>query len=544
MCGDLKVKRLNNIFDIRLERLRKDLQKIERFAVFGIGECSKNVMEHFEDMLPRIDAFIVSDIDPGVTFHGKPVIRFEEYKKPDVPILIAVSELYQDEIISKVKTRYKEYIPITNYFRKNESTYEMYENATEDEFYQYLSEWHIDTYGKVGETEEIFSEIKNRYRRIPEKRKIVFVVDTITVRIARIVKELARRGFSVRILNGWNREYAGDCEVDGIAGVEVISCHSVEEYLYEALQVNPCAYYLESPFARPFTPAIIIRFKKIYGKVIFSPYDVLNRSFPGYPDKVYQIERYALENADGVIWRYFAKEFYENELGFHMIGKHLLMMDGCENKKAAFRKDDDVVKICCVPTHIKYLLSKKDDKYIRTALLEEIFEKFEGRSDWLFHVYTWRASKEEREILQKLEMKYENFSVFIHVDHQKLMEELTKYDYGAWIMKGTEIPISPEYAVWGDGASDKVGEVSIRFGICNKFFEYIECGLPVITTYPIQLADEFFQQGILMRMTVDDLDIDVLKEKKGSFSSAINEAKKKYDIKNNVDAFVKFLDIL
>ena len=107
MGDDLKVKRLNNIFDIRLERLRKDLQKIGRFAVFGIGECSKNFMEYFEDMLPRIDAFIVSDIAPGVTFHGKPVIRFEEYKKTDMPILIAVSEIYQDEIISKVKNRYK-----------------------------------------------------------------------------------------------------------------------------------------------------------------------------------------------------------------------------------------------------------------------------------------------------------------------------------------------------------------------------------------------------------------------------------------------------
>lgn len=93
----------------------------------------------------------------------------------------------------------------------------------------------------------------------------------------------------------------------------------------------------------------MIRHKKLFGKIVFAAYDLMNDGYVQVSEKDNLKERYCLENADGIVWRWFSKEYLEEKKGFVYKGKSIQLLDYCKGFNIdGKRRPDDKLKLCFV----------------------------------------------------------------------------------------------------------------------------------------------------------------------------------------------------
>ena len=97
---------------------------------------------------------------------------------------------------------------------------------------------------------------------------------------------------------------------------------------------------------------------------------------------------------------------------------------------------------------------------------------FKEIADHQFHIHIY-ASRED-EVYERLARESKYIHYHGHLDPRMLMKELTRYDYG-----------------WA-GFNDAKNKVHLDVCLPNKTFEYISCGLPVLS-YPHKTLTEFIE---------------------------------------------------
>lgn len=97
---------------------------------------------------------------------------------------------------------------------------------------------------------------------------------------------------------------------------------------------------------------------------------------------------------------------------------------------------------------------------------------FREIADHQFHIHIY-ASRED-EVYERLARESEYIHYHGHLDQRELMNELTRYDYG-----------------WA-GFNDAKNKVHLDVCLPNKTFEYISCGLPVLS-YSHKTLTEFIE---------------------------------------------------
>ena len=204
------------------------------------------------------------------------------------------------------------------------------------------------------------------------------------------------------------------------------------------------------------------------------------------------------------------------------------------------KNNGKTVKICSLPTHIGTVLAEKPaSKYMYESTLKEILQKIGNCGDCCYHVFCWSATEEQKRQLEDLEKKYSNFKVFYHVEHLKLMKMISQYDYGCCLWSGSRIPRWPE-----PNDSNKTisySEGAFRYAMCNKYFDFISAGLPIITTFPEVLAAELEKKGILINMNLENFDLDYLREHKNSYQEKVRKVRDEFLIDNQIDKLIEFL---
>jgi len=115
-------------------------------------------------------------------------------------------------------------------------------------------------------------------------------------------------------------------------------------------------------------------------------------------------------------------------------------------------------------------------------------------------------------------------SRFIHYhgnwDQRVLLQELTKYDFG-----------------WA-GFNDARNRVHLDVVLPNKAYEYIACGLPILT-FPHKALSEFVEE---QRVGLVVEDFDIRERLESSHALHENVYRKRYDftIEKNIDSLVEF----
>lgn len=538
-----------------INKIIERLQDSE-IVIYGAGMYAQKIYSILEvyGIKNKVQYFVVTETGEKEEFiNDVPVISIEQIKriKKRFVVLVAVSAQYVAEVRVSLKDfESKDIIFLVDYERADEEFLPWIYEGEAEKFIHYILNRLISGQRIASRKDLVKAELlfqsgiqgdKYDYRR--KNVRIVFFVGIVTARTTRIISGLKKAGYEIEVFKLREWEYIGEAELKEM-GINIKCCSTLEDMLYEIMQIHPFVCYLE-PFGEEYKIcAVMTAFRQYFGKIILAPYDIRNGTIIEEDKQINELERYCFENADGIIWRYFAKDFLEKKLGFSYKAISIFIPDCCENYKIGKRSENDLLRLCCMPTHASDVLDVDtgEDRYTHEATLWEILDKVGNRKDCIFHVFFWNVNEREKVLLEQFKTQYCNFDYFIHIEHKKLIENiLPEYDYGCSLNTAGEIPTYPEGIV---KKGTKFSENALRYGSSNKFYDFISAGVPVIATIPSELCRYLDQYGVIVNMDVEHFDICYLKEHKTEYQKKVFEAKSRLLIENYVPTLVGFMEQL
>ncbi len=535
-----------------VHKLEELFNQYTAIAIYGAGNYAKRIYALLCCLgcKDKVISFIVTEKANDNTIGDKDIVSICEFShnKEACLIFVAVSEVYEREIkliLTEKNFTHIAYMTDYIYSLNDEDKTQLYHNISFGDYCKYIADWYVcENVEKVEEYKVVVNELiekgKSNLKSVGNGNLISLIVGLITGRTVKIVKALRNKGYEINIIQLQRGiPYVGENELASF-GIQWKKCFCIEEVLYEALQIKPLVYYIESPYGDPGIAEIMLLHKRNFGKVIFTAYDICLGTYAGLPEAFAESERYALENADGIVWRYYSQEFIQKLFGIRYKGKMIHFSDCCDEYDIVMReKENHLLKLCSIPTHVSEGLKKNDGfKYVHTSTLEEILQKIGNRKDCCYHVFYWNVTESEKQELELLEQKYFNFKFFYHIEHTKLMAILSQYDYGCCLWSGDEIPQWPE----SENTENLVAhtEGMFKYGMSNKYFDFLSVGIPVIATFPKVMTDELAEQGALIKMDLRNFEVDYLIKHKKKYREQVKQAREKYLIYNQIYKLIDF----
>ena len=173
--------------------------------------------------------------------------------------------------------------------------------------------------------------------------------------------------------------------------------------------------------------------------------------------------------------------------------------------------------------------------YAVTAKLKDILERIKGEN-CCFHLFSYYVSDEALRECKQLEKDYKEFKLWVGYGHKQVLDRLKEYDYGCMLETGgAEIP-DTHYA-----NEVETGFFRKRIAMA-KHFDYIEAGLPVISTFPKKQCEELEKTGALIKMNLDTLDIEDLRINKNKYRERVKLAKQELSIEKQIERLIQFFD--
>lgn len=544
-----------------IREIQSAVSGYDNIVIYGAGDYACMIYPKLCEigLRDRISAFVVTKrTQENEEIDNIPVFQMNEMRieKSTTLILVCVSEFYRKEIVDSLSMQeYKNILCIVDFLRDERGTRERFAQIDKKTISLYVADWYVySNCNKISEYDEFVNEFTANFSKKREinENTIIFIMGSMNIRTIKIIKALIKLGWYIEVLAYGNF-------VNGLAHSELDEydvlieyCDCVEELLFKLVQKSPLLYFFDPLWGDCSWAEILISWKKCFRPIVLALYDVLNDGYIFKEEEKwrYSSERYALENADGVVWRYFSKEYLEQKKGFHYKGISIHFMDYCGGYLVKERQDnysDSVVRLCFVSGDPEFYLDDSHNKkgYRYDATISEILQKIGNREDCILHLYAGNDKKSNVIKCRELEEKYKNFKVFWKLEHDKMISVISDYDYGCFLcMDGIRIPEDEPLKNWKDNEK----EVKLRYtghtcitSMANRFFDYLDAHLPIIAQIPEMLCEFLGQYGVILDMSVQTLDIEYLKKHKTFYKQKAVEAKKKLLIDENIDRLSRFL---
>lgn len=528
----------------------KHLQGYQEVYIYGNGVYGNDLYQKFclKGYQKKLISFVVTFDNERETERPIPVIQIDDLtqRSENSIIVIAVSSKYKKEIEQELDKRgYDNYIAVADYEQIELEDTQSLRNISIEECCGYMADYYLY---KNNLTDESYIKQKKYYfdlamhRPEIEKNKIIVICGNINVGLAKIIMALKKRDFDIEVWKFRPTYAASPAECELIEyGISIDEIEDYEEVLLRAVERHPLVFYLSLPIGGIFIDEILIKLKWYFGKMVFTEGDVIKVNEYNVPDEWYRVEKYCLEHADGVVWRYPAKDFLSREFGYQYKGASIQMWDYCTDYDCNNQKyfDDNTLKICFLPTNVTHHLdeSEKLKKYVHYASLKEMLKIFGNKNNCVFHCFSWNATEEELEKLKKLKDQYTNFEYFIHTPHSELIKKMGNYDYGIMGTKMSDPVCYPPRRE--DGLL--YTRSALTYAVCNKHFDYLAAGIPVIGYYPEIQFDYLESLGVAVKRHLDDLDIEYLIEHKKQYRDNVIKAGQELSINTHVEELIEFM---
>lgn len=545
--------------------LYQDIIKFDKLYIYGMGMHSEMIVPKLYDLGlgTRIAGYVLSECQTRGQFKGNlPIYGIEEMctEASAALFLIATSSQYENEIADKLKSHnYNQYLFLSYYERNGRDVYVRFKKADFEQYCKYIVEWyeykHCEEIGSeyIENHQRICSEVRELFQKkmnninARANKQIVFVVAALHPRISKIIGALIKRGYEIIVLNIDRSTYPYSKYEE--KNIRVIHCECIEEVLYEAANLTPLLFYVRPKWLNSSVANIMLMQRELYGKIIIDIHDIAKGSYNLPPEQhwLYDIEKEALESADGVVWRYDAEDFLKEKYGYQYRGKSIQFWDFCYDEFAFHESEDSaVLKLCYIDSNAECLnpdnnqeLSKEG--IIRFSSIYDILNKIGQRNDCEFHLYISKISEKNMKKLKELNEKYGNF--FFEVGHspEEIIQSISLYDYGCSLDCFGRIPTEAECIEKGFSYLPGVYEISAA----NRQFDFLNAGLPIIASYDGRRQIEYLKKyGVIVDMFLESLDIEYLKANKDMYRKNVREAAKYLSISAQIDRLIDFFNAL
>lgn len=537
---------------IQTNALMVDLDKYEEIFIWGAGFFGIDIYKRLcrTGRKKKVKNFVVTELNCSKNIENISVIaanELEELNDSCVILIAVLNSQYIDEIERVIyDKKYSNVIKLIDYCISIEQERRFLREISFSDMMKYVAEWYL--FKKIGE-ESNYTLVKKHLLELStnrnhiDKKKIVFIIGLAYIRTPKIAIALKKKGYNIKVLQIYNGyHYAGQSEL-AEGGIELDICEDIAEVLYKALRENPLVYYIDPPWMDSSLAMFMIYNKKNYGKFVFGEYDIQKIAMlPNIPEYYYTTEQYAIENADGVVWRYDAKDYLEQKYGYYCKGKSIQFYDYCNDYAIQLPIESDKrLKFCTLPTHLEELVNIPDidRKYTHSADIYEILKLIGNRQDCMLDVYIWSYHEENLPICKEIEKQYRNIKFYFRVKHSELIKRMGKYDYGLALFKEN---CKPQY--YNSCIANFITEPTSECAASNKYFDYIAAGLPVITHLSRRQTDYMDKYGVIVKMDIDHFDIEYLKIHKEKYRNQVKKALPYLLLDNQIHRLIDFMEKL
>ena len=529
----------------KYKQLYDVLNRYKKIIIYGTGDFAQHIYPQLVSfgLKEKIICFTQTKDSDKDSMDGIPIISIGRLSdcNAECVILIAVSELYVQEIKQTLSDYgYTDYVSLTDYKFNHRSTEKnIVQLETFEDYCGCIADWYVYRHNNNEMSGTVFRRLFHRGTEAKKREEnlIVMVCGNLTPRTVKVCRALKKKHFEVVMLwysggiNPWcfNSLYE--------LGLKIEECKCIEEMLYRMLQYTPLVYFVEPRWSDCRWTSITLKNKKYFGKVVVALHDVMNDGHPEIGEEKLAEEKYTLEHADGIIWRWFSKEYLESK-GFAFQGKSLQFLDYCRcvevNNTPAY-SESPVVKICMGAGYGDEYVDDRAyrTKYIDFARIGEILDKIGNRQDCAFHFFVGSLSEKCIIRCQEYQKKYNNFKFYLDVEYDELQEKLKDYDYGCEIWTDGEEP--PDDITIGEYSGS-----NYRDCVRNIYFDFIESGVPIITTSSSKLWDFLSEYDIVVKMNLANMDIDYLKNHRNYYKEKVMEARKELTMDRHIERLIRF----
>lgn len=531
----------------RTRILCRILESYQGIIIYGTGKYAQLIYPRLVEygLKDNVLCFTQTDKKAENVIDGIPVIESQHlnYSKKDCAVLVAVSEIYEQEIKQWLtENHYKNIILLSDYEIYPQKAEMLLRNA--DDFEEYagiISDWYIETQNDNPANDSVLETLVDRGSHIGrDSGLIVIVCGHLSIRTNKLVEALEKRNYKIVLLDYCIKRNIWYLDELGKMSVTIHQCECVEEMLYWALQYDPLVYLFQPRWSDCTWAEIMLCQKRHFGKIVISLYDVMNDGYSNVEQERLRTEKYALENADGIIWRWFSKDYLEKK-GFHFLGKSKQFLDYCnhrENELQIKKNGSKLVKLCEVAGEgAEFVDLSFQTDYVYFARVYQILEKLGNRPDCIFHFYGGNLTEEYRVQCREYEKRYKNFRFFENVEHNELIHRLEEYDYGCNFFTPGEWP-SDETAIGRYKGS------LLKNSVRNIIFDYLSAGIPVIATVPQRLINYLQPYNVVVNMDLSDIDMPYLKENRDFYRENAKKALMELDIDKQISSLIDFINEL
>lgn len=527
-----------------------DLQKYKGFIIYGVGYCAKQVYPILcnEELKGHIIAFAVSKLEQDEQFEKHAVMQIDEIEcdKEATAVLVAVDGKWQKEMLHNAQELgYKNILLLTDYVKDCDHLLRLYSRLDYVEFRRKIEYKHAFY---TGENKELLIESK-----CYSEKHIVFISGGFKPRDAKIINALKRKGFEVTVIL-YGEYRLGELFAEEIVrnGINPIKCKDEEDMTYCMMQYRPMLYFFEPRWADCRWVSILLKHKSHFRPIVLALYDVINDGYAFIQSGLFDLwkvllesEKYALENAGGIVWRWYSKEYLEKRKGFSYKGKSIQFPDYCgaytAESEQLGNKDSEILKLCSLRSSFTDFGEKGGvpKGYERFSTLDEILDLIGNRKDCILHMYMSMFNQKGYEESLKLEEKYSNIKFFWSIDHVEMIERLKEYDYGCrFYNEGDPVPMEQvvKYSGMFCFGSDNENAVT------NALVDYVDAALPIIVKFPHKQVDFLEQYGVIVKMSTNEFDIDFLKKNKSKYKKNAREARKLLAIDAHIQELIDFFE--
>lgn len=508
-------------------RLMKKVQDYSKIVIYGAGYLGKQVANVLHTEKINLSAFIVTKKENDICM-GIPVWEFENIKEKiavtDTLIIIGVTSKYEEEIEGKlVANKIDNYIKISDYIREN--SFEYYRDKSQEQYLDEIEEWYRDKYGSderiLGWREKGWD--KKRTNR--DYNKIIFTVRDLSPRVNKIINCLKNREYSIELILMPDVIKRAHILEDIVETCEnIYECKCIEEVMWHLNHSDAFINHIFNANCND-CAAIILKMKSLFPKAIFEQYDVLEGMYTTVSQNELNLERYCMEEAQGVCCRGFETEYLKKYKNYLI--RDFVFLDYYERREQSAEYTPQEELSICYVGGIATERAYPGASYACYLELARLCEK----NHCHYHMYpsVWDEKMLEEYIVYEKKHKY--FHLHKPIPFRELCKELAKYDYGVH-------PIKKDYQYKRE--QGYVTNNKFIYATTNKYFDYVEAGLPIISATPEKLAHLFEEKGLLIRWTIEDYDFDELKRRRGEMRESVKKNRDSLCIENQIQYLLDF----
>lgn len=361
------------------------------------------------------------------------------------------------------------------------------------------------------------------------------MVEYISPRLLKTAYELKNRGITLHVLiKGDASDLGGVLSKLKLCSDKWDEFNSVAQLMSQLMHSRAFVIHYFMDWSLSECACVILQQKQLFMKIVVEHYDVLNGMYLNdseYMIKAKKAERYCFENADGIVYREFSGEYLEKKLKFKIKGKQLIFLDyfsvedavDVSMSESVDRDELSLVYVGGIATEREY----PNASYACFLELADICEKNQCH----FHVYP--SIYDEIKYADYIE--YSETSEYFHfhktIPFSQLIIELSRYDFGV-------MPIKSNFMDMDENGYYK--KEKMIYGSTNKYFDYLQAGLPIVAKTPTRLAKELAKHEFVIEWAIEEYDFDRLRSIKKIMKQKIMQNRASFSIEQNISNLIEF----